>query len=146
MAAAPTRTPDGDALFFAALSIGDTVVQACLAAGYARRSVYRWRDEDPAFAAAWQVAVTNALEEEADARLRARYEQPVTYRGFLLGTQNNCPDALLFARYDALWRARHDLAEVPPSAVKPTPPVRANWWHRAKAFLMWPKRGQSHGR
>lgn len=149
MAATASRTPDGDALFFARLALGDTVIQACLAAGYARRSVYRWRDEDRAFASAWHAAVSIALEEQADMRLHERYERPVTYRGLHLGTRNVCPDALLWARYHALWRERHEpqvRTTRPSPTAMPTPPARTTLWDRAKAFLRGAAQVEANGR
>lgn len=137
MAAASTRTREGDALFFTSLAIGDPVAQACLASGYARRSVYRWRRTDALFARAWDVAVRRALEDEADRRLRDRYERHVTVGGRFVATRNACPDALLFARYDALWRARR-VPAVAATALAPTPPApsqRRGWLARCFAGL-----------
>ena len=56
------RTAKRDARFLAALAAGWSVFRACRAAGYARASVYEWRDDDPGFAAAWK----EALETGAD--------------------------------------------------------------------------------
>jgi hypothetical protein len=104
MAAAPTRTPDGDALFFDAILLGAAPGEASRIAGYAEADVQHWRKHDPAFADAWVAAIRTSLEWEADRRLRARYERPVVRREGGVATRNVCPDMLLFARYDALWR------------------------------------------
>jgi len=105
MSARSTRTPDGDAKFFAALENGHPVRGACEAAGYARRCVYRWRKEDPEFAAAWAEAMAIAgdlLEEEADRRGRDGYDEPVYYQGEERGTKRKYSDALLLARLKAV--------------------------------------------
>lgn len=101
----PTRTPDGDALFFAALENGFPVRAACEAAGYARRSVYRWRNEEKDFAEAWRDALAVAadlLEEEADRRGRDGYDEPVFFQGEQVGAKRKYSDALLLARLKAL--------------------------------------------
>ena len=105
MSAKPTRTPDGDAKFFAALENGHPVRGACEAAGYARRCVYRWRKEDPDFAAAWAEAMAIAgdlLEEEADRRGRDGYDEPVFYQGEERGAKRRYWDVLLLARLKAV--------------------------------------------
>lgn len=39
-----------------------SVYHACLAAKVGRTTVYEWRDEDPAFAAAWEEALEDAMD------------------------------------------------------------------------------------
>jgi Bacteriophage Sf6, terminase small subunit-like len=105
MPAHSSRTPDGDAKFFAALENGHPVRGACEAAGYTRRCVYRWRKEDPEFAAAWAEAMAIAgdlLEEEADRRGRDGYDEPVYYQGEERGAKRRYSDALLLARLKAV--------------------------------------------
>jgi hypothetical protein len=105
MSAKSTRTPEGDAKFFAALENGHPVRGACDAAGYSRRCVYRWRKEDQDFAVAWAEAISIAgdlLEEEADRRGRDGYDEPVYYQGEERGAKRKYSDALLLARLKAL--------------------------------------------
>jgi hypothetical protein len=99
------RTSQGDAAFFAALENAHAVGAACRAAGYAIASVYRWRSEDPAFAAHWREAIEMAgdlLEEEADRRGRDGIDQPVFYRGKEVGQKRRYSDPLLLARLKAM--------------------------------------------
>ena len=105
MSAKSTRTNERDATFFAALENGHPVRAACEAAGYARRCVYRWRKDDPAFAAQWSEALgvaADLLEEEADRRGRDGYDEPVFFQGEERGTKRKYSDALLLARLKAL--------------------------------------------
>ncbi|MBI1211874.1 MAG: terminase [Alphaproteobacteria bacterium] len=105
MSAKPRRSPAGDARFLVALENGHAVAAACQAAGYARASVYAWRREDPAFAAAWDAAAqvaSDLLEEEADRRGRDGYDEAVFYRGEEAGTRRKYSDGLLLARLKAL--------------------------------------------
>jgi Homeodomain-like domain len=68
------KTAKAKAEFLAALRKHVTVTRACEAVGIHRSSVYRWRDEDPEFAAAFQ-DVDDRNVEEAEAVL---YEMAVT--------------------------------------------------------------------
>lgn len=100
-----TRTPEGDAVFFAALENGFPVRGACDASGYARRCVYRWRKDDKDFAAQWSEALqvaTDLLEEEADRRGRDGYDEPVFFQGNVAGAKRKYSDGLLLARLKAL--------------------------------------------
>lgn len=112
-----TRTPEGDAAFFAALENGHSVRAACETAGYARRCVYRWRAEQEDFAKSWAEALVIAadlLEEEADRRGRDGYDEPYFFQGEVKGAKRKYSDALLLARLKALkpemYRERHALA------------------------------------
>lgn len=72
------------ATFLEAVTLGLTVVQACQEAGVGRTTVYDWRDSDPEFAAAWDVAYdrgTDALEAEAQRRAFDGVVKPVTVAG-----------------------------------------------------------------
>ena len=100
-----TRTPEGDALFFAALESGLPVRAACAASNYSRSCAYRWRKEDKDFAAKWDEALQVAadlLEEEADRRGRDGVDEPVFFRGEAKGAKRKYSDALLLARLKAL--------------------------------------------
>jgi hypothetical protein len=136
MAAAPPRTPERDALFLEAIALGAPPGPASRAAGYTEPDVQRWRRQDRAFAEAWTEAIRTSLEEEADRRLRARYERPVVRRGVEIGTRNVCPDSLLFERYDALWHERHRRAARPPGRTRrPRRRARQRGFARAVAWL-----------
>ena len=105
MSVRPTRTPEGDATFFAALENGHPVRAACDAAAYARSCVYEWRKADRDFAERWAKAVDIAgdlLEEEADRRGRDGYDEPVFFQGEQRGAKRKYSDALLLARLKAL--------------------------------------------
>jgi len=117
----PSRqTEEQDARFFAALENGHPVSSACRAAGYAVPSVYRWRIDNPAFAARWTEALTLAadlLEEEADRRGRDGLDEPVFHRGRQCGAKRRYSDGLLLARLKALrpesYRERSTPAAAP---------------------------------
>ena len=47
------KTPEAEAKFISALKVGKSIAAAARAAGVGRRTVYDWRDRDPAFAEAW---------------------------------------------------------------------------------------------
>jgi hypothetical protein len=111
-----TRTPEGDAAFFAALENGCSVRAACEAADYARRCVYRWRAEHDDFAKSWAEALVIAadlFEAEADRRGRDGYDEPYFFQGEIKGAKRKYSDALLLARLRALkpevYRERHAL-------------------------------------
>lgn len=87
MAHRTNRTPKKDALFLAALRTSGNVTIAAEAAGYARRSVYEWRDADPDFSAAWDDALGEAADRlEIEARRRAHdgIDEPVVSGGKLV--------------------------------------------------------------
>src|SRR5262245_47256544 len=56
------RTPQRDALFLATLRSGRSNAGAARVAGYALRTLYTWRDRDPAFAAAWNAAAQDGVD------------------------------------------------------------------------------------
>jgi hypothetical protein len=88
-----------------AIENGHPVRVACRAAGYARRCVYRWRGQDPAFADAWATAMQMAgdlLEEEADRRGRDGVDVPVFHKGEACGVKRKYADGLLLARLKAI--------------------------------------------
>jgi hypothetical protein len=58
----PERTAQKKAEFVRALAEEGTVTAACQAVGIGRRTVYDWRREDPAFAAAWDDALRDAFD------------------------------------------------------------------------------------
>ncbi len=104
------RAAKRDQIFFTALENGYAINDACDAAGYARRSVYRWREADEAFAHDWARALMVAadlVEEEADRRGRHGYDEPVFYQGVQCGAKRRFSDALLLARLKALKPAQY---------------------------------------
>ncbi len=87
--------------FLAALAAGHSVKTAADAAGIARQTVYRWRQEDEDFARAWDDAVedgTDLLEDEA---LRRALEGSDTMLIFLLKARR--PE-----KYRDTHRVQHD--------------------------------------
>lgn len=84
--------------FLAVLCSGGVIRDACEAAGIARTTAYEWRENDEAFAAAWQHAVdegTDLLEREALRRARDGVEEPVFYQGAECGRVTRHSDALM---------------------------------------------------
>jgi hypothetical protein len=107
----PTRrAAKRDEVFFTALQNGHSIGRACEAAGYGRATVYRWRETDDTFAAAWLRALNVAadlLEEEADRRGRDGFDEPVFYQGEQRGAKRRYSDTLLLARLRALRPAQY---------------------------------------
>ena len=104
MANRTKRTPQKDGKFLKALA-EMPVGQAAMKAGYSRRSVYEYRETDPAFAQDWDDAVAlyiEKLEQEADRRAFVGYEEPVWYQGEQCGTTRKYSDSLLMFRLKAL--------------------------------------------
>jgi|3_EtaG_2_1085321.scaffolds.fasta_scaffold02272_3 hypothetical protein len=98
MASRPRRTTKKDEKFFAALAETCVVTYACKLAGYARRSVYEWREADKKFRAKWD----DAIEQGIDVLERAAYERavqgvevPVFDKGEIVGTTTKYSDTLL---------------------------------------------------
>lgn len=117
-----TRSAEADAVFLTALENGHSVRAACGMARYARRSVYRWRGEDPDFAARWTTAVQMAgdlLEEEADRRGRDGYDVPVFHRGEVCGSKRMYANGLLLARLKAIRPAQYRESRAVTAAVTP---------------------------
>lgn len=97
-AVAQQRTPQKQARFLEALAAYGNVTQAAKACGMARRTLYDWRREDAAFAAAWDEASelgANALEDEARRRAFKGTLKPVYQRGEKVGTVREYSDTLL---------------------------------------------------
>lgn len=113
MANRTRRTAKKDEKLFAALATGETVGVACKAAGYSRRSVYEYRNEDEEFARRWQEADDEAvelMEAEADRRATKGTLKPVFYLGVKCGEIREFSDTLLIFRLKAkrpdLYRER----------------------------------------
>lgn len=90
-------TPEKLTAFCAALAETCNVGKACTAVGIARQTAYRWRDEDPDFAAQWDWAMkvgVSGLEDEAHRRGFEGTDEPVFYLGEVAGTVRKYSDTL----------------------------------------------------
>ncbi len=84
--------------FLGHLAGGNTVVVAAQGIAVSRKTVYEWRDKDPAFRAAWEQALedgTQALEQEAFRRAVRGVEEPIHYRGRKVDSVRRYSDTLL---------------------------------------------------
>lgn len=99
-----------------ALSDGASVTRAAEVAHIPHRSVYDWREADPAFAADWDAAIeagTDRLEDEALRRAKDGTVKPVFYLGSECGHVREYSDTLtiflLKARRPAKYRERSNV-------------------------------------
>ena len=86
------------AAFISALTITGNVTRAAQSAGYDRASAYQRRESNPAFALAWDEAMelaVSALEIEARRRAAVGIDEPVYYKGQVVGTTRKYSDTLL---------------------------------------------------
>lgn len=68
------RSEARDLMFFQALSSGMAIKSAAEAAGYAKRTVFDWRDRDKEFAQRWDDAIEESIESlENEANRRAMH-------------------------------------------------------------------------
>lgn len=84
--------------FLERLSQGSTVTDACKAAKISRATVYRYRDADPEFDAAWSEvheASTEQMEAEAFRRAVRGVQKPVYHLGKRVGSIREFSDTLL---------------------------------------------------
>ena len=91
-------TAEAKATFLKALAEGGSIAGAARACDRATRTVYEWRDRDPAFAEAWDEALQHAvalLEKEAWRRAMDGVEEPVVSGGKILTTVRRYSDSLL---------------------------------------------------
>jgi hypothetical protein len=91
-------------IFLATLAATGNVAASCRASGLARATVYRMKDADPAFAAAWKEALEDACDDlEMEARRRGKdgVEVPVWYKGRVVGRIREYSDTLLLAQLKA---------------------------------------------
>lgn len=127
MATAYKRTKRRDEKFFKALSEGCGVTRSAACAGYSRRAVYYYRDDDQEFAERWEDAIQKhieVLETEADRRAVEGVEEPVYYQGAECGRVKKFSDTLLMFRLkklDPSYRERFDLTHT--GEIKNTAPV-----------------------
>lgn len=103
-------------LFLEALARVGTVTHAAEAAGVSRSQLYRWREQDRAFAEDWEVALersADVLEDEACRRALLGVETPVFHRGKVAGTVQKYSDNLLMfllkARRPQRFRDHHSI-------------------------------------
>lgn len=93
-----TKTSVRTTAFLDALADGLSVSDAAKAAGVPIRTIYNWREGDPAFAAEWATAYTigaDNLEAEAQRRAVKGVEEPVFHGGKIVGTVTRYSDTLL---------------------------------------------------
>lgn len=84
--------------FLSALAAGITPTGAARKAGIGRRTFYDLRDRDLTFAAAWDAArqaAIDALEDSAFRRAVEGVEEPVFYKGEVVGTVRRPSDRLM---------------------------------------------------
>lgn len=120
---APTiATPERLETFLHALAESANVTSAALHVGINRQHLYRLRDEDDEFRAAWDAAVklgTGALEDEATRRAKEGWDEPVYYQGDQCGVVRKFSDTLLIfllkARDPAKYREKLDLTHAAPN-------------------------------
>lgn len=106
-------------LFLAALRGSDekppaSISLAASRAGVSRATVYRWRDEDDDFAAAWTDAYESGTDRLEDEQTRRGYEgvqKPVFYKGQVVGHVQEFSDTniamQLNARRPEKYRTNH---------------------------------------
>lgn len=92
------RSKKSDEIFFAALADGYSVSHAARLAGYSRRTVYDYRQDEPAFKQAWDDALedgADVFEDELRRRAVDGIDKPVFYQGEICGHVREYSDTLL---------------------------------------------------
>lgn len=92
------KTPKQKTNFLKVLGTGLSVSDAARQTGWARSSVYHYRQTDEEFGAAWDEAIeegADVLEDEARRRAVEGCEERVYYQGKVIGTKRNYSDTLL---------------------------------------------------
>lgn len=90
-------TPEKLTAFCAALAETCQVRKACDAVGISRQTAYKWREDMPEFAKAWDRAMkvgVSALEDEAHRRAFEGYDEPVFHQGEVCGAIRKASDTL----------------------------------------------------
>jgi len=111
--------------FLKALAEGQSVTSAAVAANVCRRTPYRWRAEEPAFADSWLDSLeagADRLEDEAFRRAVTGTEKPIYFNGAQIGSIREYSDSLLkfllSAKRPAQFRERgtyeHNVVTTPP--------------------------------
>ena len=118
------------AVFLATLRTSANVRRSADAAKINRTTAYNWRDADPAFAAAWDGAIEDAvdtLEQEAWRRAHDGVEKPIYQQKELVGHVQEYSDALMMfllkahrpVKFRETIRAEHTGENGGPIEVKP---------------------------
>lgn len=97
MASKSKKTAKRCETFLQVLSTGKSVTAAAAAIDVDRHNVYDWKKKDPEFAKAWESAIeagTDVLEDEARRRAQEGYEEPIYYKGEIVGIQKKWSDML----------------------------------------------------
>jgi hypothetical protein len=97
------RAPEVD-VFLQALAATGNVAASCRASGLGRTTVYRYKEQDEAFAAAWKEALEEACDDlELEARRRGKdgVLTPVYYKGKIVGHIREYSDTLLLSQLKA---------------------------------------------
>ena len=98
MANRTIRTSKKEGKFLAALAETGNVTKACGIAKIGRMTVYDWRDGDEYFTTRWEKALdkgADALEDEATRRAHDGVEEPVYFKGEVVGHVQKYSDTLL---------------------------------------------------
>jgi mannose/cellobiose epimerase-like protein (N-acyl-D-glucosamine 2-epimerase family) len=98
MANRTKRTPQKDGKFLATLAKTADVTVSAKAAGYSRRSVYEWRENDETWRENWEDAWhrgVDAMEEEARRRAIDGVNKAVYHKGKIVGYEKVYSDNLL---------------------------------------------------
>lgn len=85
-------------VFLTALRETGHVGRSCEVAKIGKNTAYMHRRANPDFAKAWETAIEDAaytLEDEAVRRARDGYDEPIIYKGKIIGTQKRYSDVLL---------------------------------------------------
>lgn len=105
-----TGTPRRKRAFLAVLSETCNASLACAAINQPRRTVYNWRNADPAFARDWAKARAigaDAIEDELVRRAVEGVAVPVYHRGVIVGAMRRYNDRLLMVLLRALKPERY---------------------------------------
>jgi hypothetical protein len=112
-------TPERQRVFFETLAATGSVSQAATACGLSRQALYAYRNraDVPAFREAWDIAMgcaINILGDIAFSRAVDGVEEPVFWKGQLVGTRRRYNDNLLLT----LLRVRDPCGFAPQSDIK----------------------------
>jgi len=121
---APRTTTKKREQFLLTLAETGCVKHAATAAGLDKSALYRFRKRNPDFAQAWEEALeigAGALEDEAHRRAAEGVEEPVYYKGEVVGTVRRYSDVLLIFLLKGLKPERYNRAAVgaPPEGGRP---------------------------
>jgi hypothetical protein len=120
-------TPEKESAFFIALAETCNVSKACAAVDISRQTAYSRRENDEAFAKAWDKALTiavGALEDEVHRRAFEGVEEPVFNKGVRVGSIRRYSDTLaiflLKAHAPAKYRERYEVTGAGGQALIPS--------------------------